>query len=310
MSRFRHHALPAGLLFAIGWLATPAGASTSTAVNPTVTFATPGTRTISLQVCNGNACTTKSQQVTVLDPAPVITSATTDGLVTLGVNAEVGQLVHLAGAGTGKPQLSFTWNVLAGLQTVATIPGAVAGQGDAWWDTSGFAPGIYKVFLHLANPVGAIDSPPFFITLLPEQPLVFYTLTPCRLLDTRGTGALTSDTTSTFDVLAVNCGVPTNARALALNVTVVGATSSGTLTVFPGNYPTPSTNVVAFAAGATRAVSTVAAISPAGATTVAARATLANGGTVHLVLDVAGYFAPEPAVRPAKPRWRRPAGKR
>ena len=59
----------------------------------------------------------------------------------------------------------------------------------------------------------------------------FYTLTPCRLLDTRllpsGPSPIASGTTRLLDVFAVStCGVPAGATALAINFTSVGSTSA------------------------------------------------------------------------------------
>jgi len=67
-----------------------------------------------------------------------------------------------------------------------------------------------------------------------EGPQDFYTVAPCRLVDTRlgpgplGGPALEAQTTRTFDLHGV-CGVPASARAVALNVTVTGAAGAGHL---------------------------------------------------------------------------------
>jgi hypothetical protein len=88
----------------------------------------------------------------------------------------------------------------------------------------------------------------------------FFTLEPCRLLDTRnpdgalGGPALQGGQNRSFVVTgAGSCGVPTSARALSLNVTVTGAEAAGYLTLHPGGGPPPATSTINFASGQTRA---------------------------------------------------------
>jgi hypothetical protein len=122
----------------------------------------------------------------------------------------------------------------------------------------------------------------------------FYTVTPCRLLDTRtpaGGPAITAGSTRELNVPAVGaCGVPTEASAVALNVTVVGAPSGGELAVFSA---TPGiTATVAFAAGAVRANNAIAMVTLDGRLRL--RPSLGAPGAVHVVVDVVGYFVPAP----------------
>lgn len=82
------------------------------------------------------------------------------------------------------------------------------------------------------------------------------------------------------------CGVPIDATAVALNVTVTGPTSAGSLTLFPGAAPVPETNVVSFAAGRTRAGNVTMPLA-GGVLSVLDRQ---ETGSVDLILDVSGYF--------------------
>src|SRR5262249_32800962 len=64
----------------------------------------------------------------------------------------------------------------------------------------------------------------------------FYSLTPCRLLDTRtaagGAAPIPSGTVRELDVVAVSaCGVPANASSVAINVTTVGSTNGGAIAI-------------------------------------------------------------------------------
>jgi hypothetical protein len=120
----------------------------------------------------------------------------------------------------------------------------------------------------------------------------FFTVAPCRMLDTRnaagslGGPALVANVVRNFPVVASACGVPASARALSLNVTVLNAAATGELVIFPGDAPVPGTSTVSFIAGVTRANNLVIALSRDGAGTLNARSTLA----ADCVVDVNGYF--------------------
>jgi hypothetical protein len=122
----------------------------------------------------------------------------------------------------------------------------------------------------------------------------FFTLTPCRLLDTRGPAgpyggpALAPGEKRVF-VIAGRCGVPTNSVAIAVDVAVVAPPASGFAQVFPGNGAPPVTSVLNFRAGKTRANNAIVGMATDGAGTMA----LLNNstGAADYAVDVSGYFA-------------------
>jgi hypothetical protein len=116
----------------------------------------------------------------------------------------------------------------------------------------------------------------------------FYTLTPCRILDTRTTGNPISASSGLRLQITGICGIPSTATAVALNVTAVGATSQGILSLYPeGSVPPNYT--VAFNAGQVRAGSTVVGLSSIG--TLMAFCYMPSGqGQTDYILDVSGYF--------------------
>lgn len=254
---------------------------TSTQQNPVVTFSATGAHQVTLTVCNQGECDTVTKTVMVLDPVPSIVSA-----VVGAVTAEVGQLVSLSGSGLGQPPLTYTWRLFQGLTLVRQVSGALG-----WLDTTGLAPGAYTVVLRISNGSGLVDSLPAALVLLPPTAADFYTVEPCRLLDTRSGPALQSGVTRLV-TLGGACGVPANARALAVNVTAIMGTGGGSLVVFPGNYPTPETITTNFRTGATLANNAILPLSTDGTGKLAILATVQGNGLVHATIDVVGYFAP------------------
>lgn len=118
----------------------------------------------------------------------------------------------------------------------------------------------------------------------------FYTVTPCRVLDTRETGpVLSAGVPRTFTVASAGpCLIPSGAKSISANVTVTQPSAGGHLTVYPGGTPVPATSTINFRAGQTRANN---AIVPLGANgTVSAVSGQPSGATVHFILDVNGYF--------------------
>jgi len=127
----------------------------------------------------------------------------------------------------------------------------------------------------------------------PRAAADYYTLTPCRLLDTRQTAgasggpALASGTERTFPVSGV-CGVPADATAVAVNVTVVQPAAAGYLQLYPIGGAVQATSTLNFTGGQVRANNALLTLGPGGQAT--ALANLAGPGTADLVVDVMGYF--------------------
>jgi hypothetical protein len=122
-------------------------------------------------------------------------------------------------------------------------------------------------------------------------PFQYHSLTPCRAVDTRGAQgpAMTDGQTRTFSIQGV-CGVPAGADAVSINVTAVGPTQTGFLTLFPQGTTQPVVSNLNY--NAAEPALGNGAIVPLGAAapdlSVFARAF--PGGSVHVVIDVTGYF--------------------
>ncbi len=121
----------------------------------------------------------------------------------------------------------------------------------------------------------------------------FYPLPPCRLLDTRGPAGpwgkprLQAGETRVFE-LGGRCGIPPDAIALSLNVTVADPDSPGFVTLFETGPPRPNAIAAAFKAGQTRGNNAIAKLTGF-PPSLAVYCGAATGG-IDLILDVTGYF--------------------
>ncbi len=132
-----------------------------------------------------------------------------------------------------------------------------------------------------------------FADSTPEPATDFYTIEPCRLLDTRTPQdgpALVSDTEEILAVAGGACGIPATVRALMVNVTVVGATGQGNLRLHPGGLGAAESSTINFAAGQTRANNAIVPVTPGVERGLAITPFVVGGGTVHVLIDVSGWF--------------------
>jgi len=120
----------------------------------------------------------------------------------------------------------------------------------------------------------------------------FFSLTPCRLIDTRKPDGpfagppLQAGATRSFTA-AGQCNIPLTARAISINVTITLPSVAGFLTIFPTGSDRPLTSTLNYSANQTRANNAVSLLGPAG--DFAAYCGQASG-TAHLIVDVNGYF--------------------
>jgi len=147
----------------------------------------------------------------------------------------------------------------------------------------------------VAAPAGVTDPNPANNAATDTDGLVsglgYFTLQPCRVVDTRGGapngGPVMQGLQTRVFVMAGNCGIPSTAKALSLNLTVTQPSAGGYVTLFPAGQPLPPTSSINYRAGQTRANNAIILLDPSG---IAAFAGLPTGTTVHVIIDVVGYF--------------------
>ena len=132
------------------------------------------------------------------------------------------------------------------------------------------------------------------------SPTTFVPLSPCRLVDTRadvqGTAALGGNQTMIVAAHGANgaCVVPAEAEALTMNVTAVQGSALSYLTVYPGDQGQPLASSLNWDAGTYALANQVTVpLSSDGHFKV-----YNNAGTVHVVIDVVGYYVTSSGVAP------------
>jgi hypothetical protein len=118
----------------------------------------------------------------------------------------------------------------------------------------------------------------------------YYAITPVRALDTRYNTGLVGGFTANVDraiTLAGTNGLPAagTLRAVMAQVTGVSASAAGYITVHPCMSPVPAVSMVRYIPGS------AAATSVAGPEDAAGRWCISTSTSVHVLVDINGYFA-------------------
>ncbi len=124
----------------------------------------------------------------------------------------------------------------------------------------------------------------------------YFTVTPCRVLDTRQSTALQAGVERVVQISG-SCGVPADARSVMLISSVVEPKNSGFIKLYSSDAATiPTTSTINFANGQTRSNNTIVELAASGGSVPAGSikallSTVPGGGHADLVLDVHGYYA-------------------
>jgi glucose/arabinose dehydrogenase/PKD repeat protein len=198
-----------------------------------------------------------------------------------------GLAVDVQGATLTGPQTVTSWDAYV---LDVTAPSFQANGGQTWVFSSWADGGSSS--RSIVTPSAAATYTARYQLSVDGGPTDFFTLNPCRVLDTRGAlgplggPALAAGQTRTFPLHGV-CGIPATARALAVNLTVVAPTAAGHVRMYAADELAPSTAVTSFRAGQTRGSQAFVRLSSTGEIAVFAGM---SSGTAHVVLDVSGYF--------------------
>ena len=119
----------------------------------------------------------------------------------------------------------------------------------------------------------------------------FYTVTPCRVVDTRnspspvGGPELAANASRAFPIPGY-CGIPAGATAVSLNITVVDPPVLGNVALYPAGITPPATSTINYVAGITRANNAVVLLNNGQLEAICRQVS----GKLNVVIDVNGYF--------------------
>jgi hypothetical protein len=122
--------------------------------------------------------------------------------------------------------------------------------------------------------------------------LQYFAVTPCRAVDTRSsTPPIVQASIFRGFTIKGLCGIPASAKAVSLNLTIVGPSADGFFSLWPFGGPFPVVATINFVAGepaiANGAIVPLAVGTP---DLYGGYGTALGLGTTHAVMDVTGYF--------------------
>lgn len=199
--------------------------------------------------------------------------------VTASTRVPTGTSVPLGVSATGSDGIIYQWYAGAVGNT-----GTPVGTGPNV-NVTPFSTTTY--WARVRNGCGTTDTALVTVTILPAAK--FYTLEPCRLVDTRtGNSAINSSEVRVYTPYFY-CGVGYNARAVSVNVTVYEPTSTGWLALYAADVTFPGASTINYRAARTRANNAIIPLSSTSGGYGGLRV-FNMGVPVHFTLDVNGYF--------------------
>lgn len=244
------------------------GCSTELVFHPrTVAVISPNV-TAALGLC----ITPGTPQVTSISPntGPVAGGTT---VVISGTNFQAGDTVAIGGVAASSVNVT-------GTGTITAVTGA-------------HATGAADVVVTASGGGGSGTLAGGFFYAPPPHATGFFTVAPCRVLDTRnpagplGGPALVAGKTRTFTIGGA-CGIPASATAVSANLTVIGSGGSGFVSLFPGNAMPLGTSSVSYTGIMAQTGNAVLMLATDGTASIG----VLNGATnsTQLLIDVNGYF--------------------
>lgn len=295
--------------------------TTSTARNPLHTFGDAGTYTVSLTVTNskGSDAETKTGYVTVTAPPDTQYFTMTPKRI---LDTRPGINIGLSGAFVASQPRMLS---IAGANTIPADAIAITGNLTVVGQGSGGYISITKTSQpspatsNLNFPVGDTRANGVTIPLNATGDIwtvykgsgsahilldvtgyfraasggtSYFTLANKRVLDSRPGigiglgGAFVANQPRMLSVAGANT-IPATAKAITGNLTVVGQTRAGYLSITTTSQPNPTTSILNFPLGDTRANGVTVPLNATGDIYIVYKA---SGGTSHVILDVTGYF--------------------
>jgi hypothetical protein len=248
--------------------------------------ATPSTTT-NYWVRVSNSCgsvnsNTATVTVAASCTAPAVTQQPSSSTITAGGG------VTLSVSASGTAPLSYQWYIGTSGNTASPVSGGTGPQLVATPATT------TDYWVRVSNSCGSVNSATATVTVVPAGGVAssFYLVNPCRIIDTRNPNSpgggpnLGPGQVRNINVAGV-CSISPQAKSLAVNVTVVSASASGYLVLYPGpaSAGVPGVSTINYT---TRVLANNAIIRVGNDGTI----NVYNSGpsTVSFIIDVSGYF--------------------
>ncbi len=235
----------------------------------------PGTP-ITYTIVASNAGPSNAPGATVADTIPAVLTGATWMCVGAG-----GGTCTAAGAGN----INDTVDLPAGGSVTYTLTGTISAS----------AAGSLSNTATVTGPGGVADPTPGNNSATDTDTVLgldYFTVNPCRVVDTRDGapigGPVLMGQATRFFAMAGNCGIPATAKAVSINVAVTQPTAAGNVRLFPAGQPVPIVSSINYSVGQTRSNNAVVSLNAFGE--IAAFVGQPLGTTVHLIIDVNGYF--------------------
>ena len=207
-----------------------------------------------------------------------------------------------AGARLSGSSVTFTWSATLGAARYKLLIGSSLGASDLFLqETIGTSLTVASLptdgrvlYVELSTFLnGSYQAPNryTYLAYLQSAALRFQSMTPCRVVDTRlaigplGGPFLPPNTSRSFPIQSSACGIPANARAYSLNVTVVPRAYLPFLTLWPTGQAQPLASTLN-SDGRIKANAALVAAGDGGAVSVYV------AGATDVVIDITGVFVP------------------
>ncbi len=246
--------------------------------SPTVTTA------YTVAVANAGGCVSSpSSPVTVtVDPVPAAPVITAPATVGAGSPDRTASVPNNMGS-------TYAWTITNGTIT--------AGQGTSQITFTAGVAGTLTLGVTETNAAGCASAPgsATVSVLASGSAMLLFPLTPCRLVDTRNAagplGAPSLEPSGSPDrsfAITGVCGIPSDAQAVSVNVTVTNVQASGALLLYRGDGSPTTASTISIRPGITRANNSQTQLALDGSGTF--RVQNSSAGTLDFIVDVNGYY--------------------
>jgi hypothetical protein len=272
------------------------GSGSTTLTITTTSGASAGTTTFSVTGTSGALNNAGSTSLTITGPPPDFSLGISPPIGSAMAGGSAQYTVTAAGVNGFNATISLGVTGLPPGASASFNPTSLSGPGSTILTITPAANSMIGTFaVSVTGTSGSLShsaAASLVVNPVPGAGLEFVPITPCRIADTRnadgpyGGPALPAAAAREFSIVGSACGIPANAQAYALNLTVVPSAPLGFLSVWPAGQPQPTVSTLNSSDGRIKAN---AAIVPAGTN---GSIELFASNSTDAIIDINGYFVP------------------